>query len=146
MDATKEITNKGNEIEGREVKIEKTKETEDKKEEIKVKESEKKVTNEEEEEELEEDDNDDEKEKIALKGQKVIIELNNNLKNHIKEKKFELNNKLTFDFEFIYDIISRKILYKKLDNANNRKILLWLRRCDNLCNGVEVPKYESSKF
>ena len=56
MDATKEITNKGNEIEGREVKIEKTKETEDKKEEIKVKESEKKVTNEEEEEELEEDE------------------------------------------------------------------------------------------
>ena len=114
MDATKEITNKGNEIEGREVKIEKTKETEDKKEEIKVKESEKKVTNEEEEEELEEDDDDDEKEKIALKGQKVIIELNGDLKNHIKEKKFELNNKLTFDFEFIYDIISRKILYKKL--------------------------------
>ena len=124
MDATKEITNKGNEIEGREVKIEKTKETEDKKEEIKVKESEKKVTNEEEEEELEEDDDDDEKEKIALKGQKVIIELNNNLKHHIKEKKFELNNKLTFDFEFIYDIISRKILFMNWHWNNNIRFFI----------------------
>ncbi len=50
----------------------------------------------------------------------------------------------SFDIESNY--IDNKILYKKLDNANNRKILLWLRRCDNLCNGVEVPKYDSSKL
>ena len=49
-----------------------------------------------------------------------------------------------FDIESNY--IDNRILYKKLDNANNRKILLWLRRCDTLCNGIEIPKYDSSKL
>lgn len=49
-----------------------------------------------------------------------------------------------FDIESNY--IENKILYKKLDSANNRKILLWLRRCDNLCSNVKLPDYDSSKL
>ena len=116
MDANKEIKNEDNEIEGKEVEVEEINKTENKEEISKVKDSEKKKTNEEEkeEEEEEEDDKYDEKLKIILKDQKVIIELNDDLKNHIKNKNFKLDKKLTYDFEFIYNIICRKILHKKL--------------------------------
>ena len=103
MDANKEIKNEDNEIEGKEVEVEEINKTENKEEISKVKDSEKKKTNEEEkeEEEEEEDDKYDEKLKIILKDQKVIIELNDDLKNHIKNKNFKLDKKLTYDFEFI---------------------------------------------
>ena len=45
----------------------------------------------------------------------MIIELNDDLKNHIKNKIIKLNDTLIFDYSFLYNIISRQILFKKLD-------------------------------
>lgn len=50
------------------------------------------------------------------------------------------------NFDIYEKYFNSKIMYKKKDDANQKKIFLWINRCDNLTNGVEVPPYLSSKL
>lgn len=50
------------------------------------------------------------------------------------------------DFDIYQNYYDKKIMYKKLDNADQNKIYLWIRRCDNLIADKEVVKYDSSKL
>ena len=67
------------------------------------------------EEEEEEEEDDEEIEEAEKKEKKELIQLDVNLKEHIKDKIFILNDKLKFDFTYLYNKISKKNLLKKLD-------------------------------
>ena len=95
---------------------------------IKKENTEKEMSGNKEEEEIEEDEVEKEEDEVEKEEEgeeeieekeenekKVIIELNENLKNHIKNKIFILNDKLQFNFTFLYNKICRKSLFKKLD-------------------------------
>ena len=88
---------------------------EQKKKEI-VEQKEKEIEKQKEEEEEEEEEEDDEEiEEAEKKEKKELIQLDANLKEHIKDKIFILNDKLKFDFTYLYNKISKKNLLKKLD-------------------------------
>jgi len=50
------------------------------------------------------------------------------------------------DFEVYDNYIEKRIIYKKLDHANQKKIYLWLRHCDKLIADVQVTKYSSNRL
>lgn len=50
------------------------------------------------------------------------------------------------DFDVYDDYVDKRIIYKKLDSADQRKIYLWLRHCDKLISDIKVPTYSSSKL
>lgn len=50
------------------------------------------------------------------------------------------------NFESMEKYNDEKIMYKKADNADKFKILLWIRRCDQLIMNQEVSSYNSKNF
>ncbi len=50
------------------------------------------------------------------------------------------------DFEVYDNYIEKRIIYKKLDYADQKKIYLWLRHCDKLIADVQVTKYSSNRL
>ena len=51
------------------------------------------------------------------------------------------------DINLIDNYLSKRYLFKKAyNNADNLKIFLWIRHCDIVTKGIEVPEYKSSKL
>lgn len=50
------------------------------------------------------------------------------------------------DFDLYDNYIDKRVIYKKIDSANIRKIYLWIRHCDKLISSTEVPEYSSSNL
>lgn len=50
------------------------------------------------------------------------------------------------DFDILEKYINKRILYKKSDSANIRKVYLWLKHCDKLAMNQKVSSYDSSKL
>lgn len=50
------------------------------------------------------------------------------------------------DFDVYENYIDKRIIYKKMDSADQRKIYLWIRHCDNLISNVKVSPYSSSNL
>lgn len=50
----------------------------------------------------------------------------------------------SFDIETSY--MNNRILYKKNEDADMKKILLWVRHCDSLIANINVPIYQASKL
>ena len=49
-------------------------------------------------------------------------------------------------FDLTSDYINAKVLYKKRDNANQKKIYLWIKHCDKLILNQNVNNYISINF
>ena len=129
MEKIVDIHKKGEKIEEtkKDIKKEEIKNTEIKKKKIKKKIIEKKDTEEEELqkvgekeefEELEENEKieeSEEMEEIEENEKDIIIKLDENLKKHIENKNFILNDKLKIKYKFLYNKISKTNLLNKLD-------------------------------
>ena len=51
------------------------------------------------------------------------------------------------DISLIDTYLEKRFLFKKTsNNADNLKIYLWIRHCDNLTKGIEIEKYDSKKL
>lgn len=50
------------------------------------------------------------------------------------------------NFDIYEKYVNTRIMYKKKDDANQKKIFLWINRCDNIINDIKVPEYSSSKL
>ena len=44
------------------------------------------------------------------------------------------------------EYLDKRYLFKKKDNANNKKIYLWIRHCDEMIKNKEVSSYDKNKF
>lgn len=50
------------------------------------------------------------------------------------------------DFDVLEKYIENKVLYKKKDDANIKKIYLWIKRCDSLIKTKEIPEYNKNNL
>ena len=50
------------------------------------------------------------------------------------------------DFNILNNYLDKRILYKKKDDANLRKIYLWLKHCDKLLESQNVVDYKSNNL
>lgn len=50
------------------------------------------------------------------------------------------------DFQALSNYMERKVLYKKRDSANQKKIYLWLKHCDEFINKQEVSVYSNKNL
>ncbi len=50
------------------------------------------------------------------------------------------------NFDIYEKYFNNVIMYKKKDDANQKKIFLWINRCDNLIKDIEVCDYSSNKL
>lgn len=50
------------------------------------------------------------------------------------------------DFDVLDRYIENKVLYKKKDDANNKKVFLWIKRCDSLIKNKEIPLYNKNNL
>ena len=50
------------------------------------------------------------------------------------------------DLDTLDDYISKRYNFKKKENADNKKIYLWIRNCDRKTKDIRVEKYDSSKY
>ena len=50
------------------------------------------------------------------------------------------------DFSLLDEYMDKKVLYKKQDKGNQRKIYLWMRHCDSYVAKAKVEEYDSSKL
>lgn len=73
---------------------------------------------------------------ITLKDKTSVVQNAMDLLDYLEVKDFE-----TFD---IY--MNKRILFKKKDSANQRKIYLWLKHCDKTIQNQQVKKYDSSNL
>lgn len=95
---------------------------------------------------------------------KVEKEINNLFKSYSlsemeKRNWIKLKNKTSFvqkymdlieflnvkDLEVFDKYIEKRCLFKKKDDANNKKIFLWIKHCDNMINKIDT-KYDSTKL
>ena len=49
------------------------------------------------------------------------------------------------DLDVFDNYLEKRCLFKKKDDANNKKIFLWIRHCDNVIKNIDI-KYDSSKL
>jgi hypothetical protein len=42
--------------------------------------------------------------------------------------------------------LNKRFLFKKMNDADNKKIYLWIKHCDDKTNDIDVCKYESDKL
>ena len=50
------------------------------------------------------------------------------------------------DFDVYENYVDKRIIYKKMDSADQRKIYLWIRHCDNLISDIKAVPYSSSNL
>ena len=50
------------------------------------------------------------------------------------------------DLNTLDNYISKRYLFKKRDNADIKKIYLWIRHCDKITNHIKVNKYKSNNI
>lgn len=50
------------------------------------------------------------------------------------------------DFDVFENYLNKRILYKKNDSANMKKIYLWIKHCDKIIENQEVNEYNSSNL
>ena len=50
------------------------------------------------------------------------------------------------DFDVLDRYIENKVLYKKKDDANSKKVFLWIKRCDALIKNIEIPLYNKNNL
>lgn len=50
------------------------------------------------------------------------------------------------NFDTFNDYSEKTILYKKNNQADMNKIMLWIKHCDSLINGLDICKYDKNKF
>ncbi len=50
------------------------------------------------------------------------------------------------NYDLYDDFINKRIIYKKLDKANQRKIYLWIRHCDKLIADTKIGEYSSNRL
>ena len=46
----------------------------------------------------------------------------------------------------INNYLEKRYLFKKCNNASNKKIFLWIKHCDNCIKNIIAPKYNSDNF
>lgn len=73
---------------------------------------------------------------IVLKDESSDVQNSLDLLNFLQLKNFDL-----FD-----DYLENRALFKKKEDANQRKIYLWIKHCDNLVKDMDVEEYDSSKL
>lgn len=49
-------------------------------------------------------------------------------------------------FDNISKYINKRVMFKRIDNANLTKIYLWIKRCDELISTQDVQEYNKTKF
>jgi len=50
------------------------------------------------------------------------------------------------DFDVLENYLNKRILYKKSDSANMKKIYLWIKHCDKIIENQKVNEYNSSNL
>lgn len=50
------------------------------------------------------------------------------------------------DFDVLENYLNKRILYKKSDSANMKKIYLWIKHCDKTIENQDVTEYNSSNL
>lgn len=50
------------------------------------------------------------------------------------------------NFDTLNDYSEQSILYKKNNLADMNKVMLWIKHCDSLINGLNICKYDKNKF
>lgn len=73
---------------------------------------------------------------ITLKDKESLVQNTMDLLDYLSVK----------DFEVFENYLNKRILYKKSDSANMRKIYLWIKHCDKTIENQNVSKYVSSNL
>jgi HTH-type transcriptional regulator / antitoxin HigA len=50
------------------------------------------------------------------------------------------------NFNELGNYFNKKVLFKKLDDADEKKIFMWIRRCEDLCKNQEVGDYHRTNL
>ena len=50
------------------------------------------------------------------------------------------------NIENLDSYLEKRYAFKKKDEANNKKIFLWIKHCDQMIKNIDICKYDSSKF
>lgn len=50
------------------------------------------------------------------------------------------------NFDVLENYMDNKVLYKKKDDANSKKVFLWIKRCDSLIKNKEISTYNKNKL
>lgn len=78
----------------------------------------------------------DKKKWLVLRNKDSLEQTAIDLLNFMKLRNFDIYEKYS----------DNRIMYKKKDDANQKKIFLWINRCDNLTTDLDVPEYSSAKL
>lgn len=73
---------------------------------------------------------------LVLKDKSSVVQNSIDLLNFMKVKNFDVYK----------NYVNKKILFKKRNDANIRKIYLWIRYCDNLIENTSVCEYSSKRL
>lgn len=76
------------------------------------------------------------KEWITLKDKTSVVQNTIDLLDYLSVKNFEV----------LDNYLSKRVLYKKSDSANMKKIYLWIKHCDKIIENQEVEPYNSSNL
>lgn len=76
------------------------------------------------------------KEWITLKDKTSVVQNTIDLLDYLSVKNFEV----------LDSYLSKRVLYKKSDSANMKKIYLWIKHCDKTIEKQEVKSYNSSNL
>ena len=76
------------------------------------------------------------KEWITLKDKTSLVQNTMDLLDYLSVK----------DFDVLENYLSKRVLYKKSDSANMKKIYLWIKHCDKIIEKQEVESYNSSNL
>ena len=73
---------------------------------------------------------------LVLKDKSSVVQNSIDLLNFMKVKNFDVYK----------NYVNKKILFKKRNDADIRKIYLWIRYCDNLIENTSVCEYSSKRL
>lgn len=73
---------------------------------------------------------------ITLKDRESYVQNTMDLLDYLKVK----------DFDVLDNYLNKRILFKKNDSANNKKIYLWLKHCDKIVETEHVNEYNSANL
>lgn len=76
------------------------------------------------------------KEWIILKDKESLVQNTMDLLDYLSVR----------DFDIFENYLNKRILYKKSDSANMKKIYLWIKHCDKIIENQQVYEYNSSNL